>query len=76
MNKNKIRKAAHKAISKERKGHQEFFDTFRKKNKVKQVNATEPACKPFNFEFQDSKILHQINLDAKKGTIKTILYTT
>ena len=35
MNKNKIRKAAYKAISKERKGHQEFFDTFRKENKVK-----------------------------------------
>lgn len=44
--------------------------------RLKKNSGVDIASNPFNFEFQDSKILHQIDLGVKKGTIKTILYTT
>ena len=34
MNRNKVRKAAYKGIAKEKKSHQDFFDEFRKANRV------------------------------------------
>jgi len=61
MNKNKIRKAAYKAISKERKGHQEFFDTFRKENKVKhEVLAEETAKIPSMGKMKETTTLRYI----------------
>ncbi len=61
MNKNKIRKAAYKAITKERKGHQDFFDTFRKENKVKpEVLAEETAKIPSMGKMKDTSTLRYI----------------
>ncbi len=34
MNRNKVRKAAYKGIAKEKKSHQDFFDEFKKANRV------------------------------------------
>ncbi len=43
--------------------------------RLKKNSGVDIECTPFNFKFQDSKVLHQIDLGTKRGIIKTILYT-